>query len=56
MKRVPLDMDKLREQLEIIDVYADRAAEDEMLLLDGVGDLLSDIVDGKVVLFYKETK
>lgn len=55
MRRLSIDMNKLREQLELVDLYADTAHEDEMQLLDGLGDFLSDILHGDVICFYKET-
>lgn len=55
MRRMVIDMNTLREQLELVDLYADTAPEEEMKLLDGLGDFLSDILHGDVVCFYKET-
>lgn len=55
MRRMVIDMNTLREQLELVDLYADTAPEEEMKLLDGLGDFLSDLLHGDVVCFYKET-
>jgi hypothetical protein len=55
MRRMVIDMNTLREQLELVDLYADTAPEEEMKFLDGLGDFLSDILHGDIICFYKET-
>lgn len=55
MRRMVIDMNTLREQLELVDLYADTAPEEEMKFLDGLGDFLSDILHGEIICFYKET-
>lgn len=54
MRRVTIDMPKLRQQLELVDIAADTVTEDEQELLDGLGDFLDKILSGEVICFYKE--
>jgi hypothetical protein len=54
MRRVKIDMNELRQQLELVDIASDTATEDEQVLLDGLGNLLDKILHGEVVCFYKE--
>jgi hypothetical protein len=54
MRRVKIDMNELRQQLELVDIAADTATEEEQVLLDGLGNLLDKILHGEVVCFYKE--
>jgi hypothetical protein len=55
MKRVGIDMNLLKEQQEIVAILADRSSEDEQELLDGLGGFLEQIINEKVVCFWKET-
>lgn len=55
MKRVGIDMNLLKEQQEIVAILADRSSEDEQELLDGLSGFLEQIINGKVVCFWKET-
>jgi hypothetical protein len=54
MKRVGIDMNLLREQLEVVDFIADLQPEEEKELLDGVAGFLDQILTGKIVCYWKE--
>lgn len=55
MRKVSLDLLKMKEQLELIDILSDTANEDEQELLDGLANFLDSIVSGNVVCFRKDT-
>lgn len=54
MRRVVIDMNELRQQLELVDIASDTSTEDEQILLDGLGNFLDKILHGEVICFYKE--
>jgi hypothetical protein len=54
MKRVGIDMDLLREQIEVVDFVSDLQPQEEKELLDGVAGFLDQILSGKIVCYWKE--
>lgn len=54
MKRVKIDMMKMKEAVELVDMQADIAGDEEREILDGLANLLDEIVSGRVVCFYKD--
>ena len=54
MKRMNIDMQLLRQQLELVDIISDSLKEEEQTMMDGVGDLLDKILHGDAVLYHKE--
>jgi hypothetical protein len=49
-----IDMQLLRQQLELVDIISDSLKEEEQTMMDGVGDLLDKILHGDAVLYQKE--
>lgn len=54
MRRANLDRRMLKDQLELVDILADTAIEEDKILLDGLGNFLNDIICGDIVCYYKE--
>ena len=54
MRRVTINMDQLRQQVELVDIAADTSTEDEQELLDGLATFLDKILHGEVICFYKD--
>lgn len=54
MRRVTIDMNELRQQLELVDIAADTSTEDEQELLDGLANFLDMILHGNIVCYYKD--
>lgn len=54
MRRVSIDMNLMKEQVELIDLLSDTASEDDAELLDGIAGFLDQIVNGEIQCFYKE--
>lgn len=55
MRRVTMNMNELKQQLELVDIARDYASEDEAELLHRLGTMLDQIIGGEIQLFYKET-
>jgi hypothetical protein len=54
MKRVGIDMNLLREQIEVVDLVSDLQPKEEQELLDGVAGFLHQVLIGKIVCYWKE--
>lgn len=54
MRRATIDRDKLRQQIELVDILADTSTEYEQELLDGLGDFLDKILTSEIQCFFKE--
>lgn len=54
MRRVTIDMNELRQQIELVDIAADTSTEDEQKLLDGLANFLDMILHGHIVCYYKD--
>lgn len=54
MRRATIDRDKLRQQIELVDILADTSTEYEQELLDGLGDFLDKILISEIQCFLKE--
>lgn len=54
MRKAHIDLLKMKDQIELIDMLSDCASEEDAELLDGVAGFLDSIVTGNVVCFMKE--